>query len=197
MRDVATKVEVARQTLSIKSIEYARMMITWSILIARVVKDRIVKRGGEAIQASTNRLSEQLNSIGTVVVNSGVTDAEVTAILLRPGVTQEELLSVAASAGRASDNPSARAILRKAAADSVPLIDADDFHQFPGSGIHCWVGNVPTLVGSKDFLVRLGIDIDDCATSSGEEVFVAQGSRLLGKIQISNSSRSTARSCGR
>ena len=62
------------------------------------------------------------------------------AILPRPSVTEAELLSVAASAKRFSENPSGRAILRKANLESVPLIESDDFHEFPGGGVHAGWG---------------------------------------------------------
>jgi cation transport ATPase len=132
---------------------------------------------------------EQPGLIGTIMLDKAISpahgNAEVIAILPRPSVTEAELLSVAASAERFSETPSGRAILRKANLESVPLIESDDFHEFPGGGVHCWMGHLPTLVGSREFLVRLGIDLADCPGDPGVEIFVAQGTRVLGKIQIS------------
>ncbi len=51
---------------------------------------------------------------------------------------------------------------------------------------------MPTLVGSRDLLARLGIVIGDNGNGSCAEVYVAQGSHLLGKIQISDSVRQSA-----
>jgi len=101
-----------------------------------------------------------------------------------PGFTNEELLSAAASAEQFSKDPFSEAILLEATSLAVPLLPAEDIHHFEGRGKHCWVGNVPTLIGSREFLVRLGIEIANCPNAGCEEVYVAQGSRLLGKIQF-------------
>ena len=82
---------------------------------------------------------ERLSSIDTVVLDKTGTlthgDTEVIAIVSQPGVTEEQLLAVAASVERFSEHP---------------LI-------WPGRGIHCWVGNVPTLVGSRKFIARIAL----------------------------------------
>jgi len=77
------------------------------------------------------------------------------------GVTEEQLLSVAASAERFSEHPLGKAIVRKAVAQGVPIDEAEDVRYLPGKGMHGWVGQMPTLVGSREFLARLGISIAD------------------------------------
>ena len=139
---------------------------------------------------------ERLSSVDTVVLDKTGTltygNTEVKAIVPEPGVMEAGLLSVAASAERFSEHPLGRAIVRKAVAQDVPLLESEDFRYLPGKGIHCWVGRLPTLVGSRDFIDRLGIKVAVSENASCAEVFVAQGSRLLGKIQISDSMRRSA-----
>jgi Cd2+/Zn2+-exporting ATPase/Cu+-exporting ATPase len=139
---------------------------------------------------------ERLSSVDTVVLDKTGTltygNTEVKAIVPEPGVMEAGLLSVAASAERFSEHPLGRAIVRKAVAQDVPLLESEDFRYLPGKGIHCWVGRLPTLVGSRDFIDRLGIKVPVSENASCAEVFVAQGSRLLGKIQISDSMRRSA-----
>ncbi len=139
---------------------------------------------------------ERLSSIDTVVLDKTGTltygNTEVIAVLPREGVTADQLLSVAASAERFSEHPLGKALVRKAAEGAIPLLGADDVHYLPGNGIHCWVGHLPTLVGSRDFLSRMGLEICDTPSGSCAEVFVAQGSRLLGKIRIADSVRDSA-----
>jgi Cu+-exporting ATPase len=156
--------------------------------VGRAARRGVIVKGGLCL--------ERLSSVDTVVLDKTGTltygDTEVRAIVPEPGVSEEGLLSVAASAERFSEHPLGRAIVRKAAAREVPLLESEDIHYLPGKGIHCWVGHLPTLVGSRDFIARLGIDVLGGQSSSCAEVFVAQGSRLLGKIQISDSVRRSA-----
>ncbi len=139
---------------------------------------------------------ERLSSVDTVVLDKTGTltyaETEVTSILPATGVTEEFLLAVAASAERVSEHPLGKAIVRKAAAQGVALLEAEDFRYFPGRGIHCWVSRLPTLVGSREFVARLGIDVVGSEKTSCAEIFVAQGSRMLGKIQIADSVRLSA-----
>ena len=139
---------------------------------------------------------ERLSAVDTVVLDKTGTltygEAEVRAIVPEPGVPEDTLLTVAASAERFSEDPLGRAIVRKAEAKNLPLEEPEDFRYLPGQGIHCWVGHLPTLIGSRDFVARLGIDVIDPQSSSFAEVFIAQGSRLLGKIQISDATRRSA-----
>jgi len=74
----------------------------------------------------------------------------------------------------------------------LPMSEAEDVRYLPGKGIHCWVEQMPTQVGSRQFVERLGISITDSRNGSCAEVFVAQGRHLLGKIRISDSVRQSA-----
>jgi cation transport ATPase len=108
------------------------------------------------------------------------------------GVTAEELLRVAASAHRFAVEPFAPAIIRQAEASELTLSDPEDFRYLPSGGIHCWVRGVPTLAGSRDFLVKLGIQVGDTPPHApfDLQIFVAHGTRFLGHIQIACSRRS-------
>ena len=136
-----------------------------------------------ALRSALTRARKQRVTLASGVEEEG--KAEVIAILPCAGVTEEELLSVAASAQQLAFEPVGRAIVRRASVDGVALIEAEDFHEFAEGGIHCWVGHVPTLVGPHGLLVRLGINVDDADGGGGEEVYVAQGSRWLGRIRTS------------
>ncbi len=156
--------------------------------VGQAAKRGVIVKGGLYL--------ERLSSIDTVVLDKTGTltygDTAVLAIVPEPGVTEQMLLSVAASAERFSEHPLARAIVRKAAAENVPVLESEDFRYLPGKGIHCWVDHVPTLVGSQEFVARLGINLVPSQGASCAEVFVSRGSQLLGKIQISDTVRRSA-----
>ena len=74
---------------------------------------------------------ERLSSIDTVVLDKTGTlthgDAEVVAVLPQLGVTEEQLLSVAASAERFSEHPLGAAIVREAASGWRPFLHRKTF----------------------------------------------------------------------
>jgi Cd2+/Zn2+-exporting ATPase/Cu+-exporting ATPase len=139
---------------------------------------------------------ERLSSVDTVILDKTGTltggDTEVKAIIPEPEVTERALLSVAASAERFSEHPLGKAIVQRAVAESVPFSEAEDFQYLPGKGIRCRVGNLTTLVGSREYLASLGINVLEGQSGSHAAVVVAQGDRLLGTIQISDSVRRSA-----
>lgn len=141
---------------------------------------------------------EHLSSVDTVVLDKTGTlthgKAEVTGLHPVPGVTREELLRVAASAERFSEHPLGKAIVQQAAALHISMDPPEDFVYLPGKGIYCYVNGLPVLVGSRTFLTEKGVTITqtDNRASSNAEIFVAQGHRLLGTLEIADTLRSSA-----
>ena len=60
----------------------------------------------------------------------------VTDTLCAPGVTEEELLCVAASAEKPSEHPLAHAIVEESQARHIPLCPVSGFRSVPGGGSH-------------------------------------------------------------
>ena len=115
-------------------------------------------------------------------------DYEVTGIHPAPGFTAEDLVKVAAATQRFSEGQLGHAVLQKARSLGLVVPEPEDIHYLPG-GIHCWVGGVPTLVGSRAFVARLGIDLAEAGELAlcPEDVFVARGPRFMGRLRISQS----------
>ncbi len=115
-------------------------------------------------------------------------EPEVCALYPASDVAAEHLLLIAASAKLFSTTPSDAAIIRKARSLGLSLNPPEDLHLLAGGGIHCWLNGMPTLVGSRSVLARLGIDVSAFIHKENHdeyEIFVAQGRRLLGRIEIS------------
>ena len=115
-------------------------------------------------------------------------EPEVSALYPASDVAAEHLLLIAASAKLFSTTPPDAAISRKARSLGLSLHPPEDLHFLAGGGIHCWLNGMPTLVGSRSVLARLGIDVSSSVhkeNSDEYEIFVAQGRRLLGRIEIS------------
>ncbi|GAA2352311.1 heavy metal translocating P-type ATPase [Streptomyces cuspidosporus] len=65
-----------------------------------------------------------------------------------PGLSERELLTLAAAAEHPSEHPLARAIVAAARARSLPLPDAEDFASAPGLGVTATVGGRVVRVGA-------------------------------------------------
>ena len=148
---------------------------------------------------------EALETVDTVVVDKTGTLTEgkpaVTGLLPAAGVTEAELLTVAASLEQGSEHPLAAAIVRAAHERELSLASVTDFHATAGAGARGTLAGYSgsALAGSAAFLGEVVGDRD--AIKSLEEraaelagqtlVFVALGDKPLGLIGISDPLKKT------
>jgi len=116
----------------------------------------ILFRDGAAIQ--------QLQKVSTIVFDKTGTitkgKPEVTNII-SSGISEDELLILAASAEQGSEHPLASAIINKVKLNNLSLKNLDSFETFTGKGILGIVENKPVLVGNLNLMRENNIDIDD------------------------------------
>ncbi len=105
---------------------------------------------------------EKLGVVDTVVFDKTGTltagNAEVADIDPVPGVPPTELLRIAASAELYSEHPLARAILRKTT--GMEVHPPAEFAYHAGRGVTCLVDGRFTVVGSRAFLLEMGVPFD-------------------------------------
>jgi P-type E1-E2 ATPase len=118
----------------------------------------------------------------------------VTAVLPAPGVSADDLLEAAAIAEARSEHPFARAILKAAADQEVPLGAPDVFTYIPGQGIVCRAADDEIVVGSRALVRERGIDMsaDGSRQHQGSAIFVARHARFLGRLEVSDVVREEA-----
>ena len=96
---------------------------------------------------------ETLHTIQTVVLDKTGTLTQgkpvVTDCRPAPGVTEEELLCVAASLEKPSEHPLADAITAEAQARNIPLAPVEDFLATPGRGIRGVIQGQRLLAGNR------------------------------------------------
>jgi Cu+-exporting ATPase len=116
----------------------------------------ILFRDGAAIQ--------QLQKVSTIVFDKTGTitkgKPEVTNII-SSGISEDELLVLAASAEQGSEHPLASAIINKLELNNLNLKNLDSFETFTGKGILGIVENKSVLVGNLNLMRENNIDIDD------------------------------------
>ena len=105
------------------------------------------------------------------------------------GVTDNELIRMAASAERGSEHPLAAAIVREAAERGIDLTDATAFEASAGRGVRATVDGSTVLVGTPAFLAESGVDASaldsiDLGTATG--AWVARDGQLLGVIGLAD-----------
>ena len=149
----------------------------------------ILIRDGAALERAQSITAVILDKTGTITRGQPA----VARIELQPGVTEGELLRVAAAAERGSEHPLAEAIVRHADGLGVEPLEATAFEAVAGRGIRATVEGSATLVGTEPFLVETGVDVAPLsgtaaavAADGATPVFVARDGRLLGMLAIAD-----------
>ncbi|MBM4392415.1 MAG: heavy metal translocating P-type ATPase, partial [Deltaproteobacteria bacterium] len=106
---------------------------------------------------------ERAQRVDTVVVDKTGTltlgQPGVTAIAPLPGITEAELLALAAAAERWSEHPLGKAILREALARALDIPTTGRFEAPVGKGVQAAVGDRLVRAGTLDWLESSGIDL--------------------------------------
>ena len=140
---------------------------------------------------------ELLHKVQTVVLDKTGTvtmgQPRVTDILCAPGVTEEELLCVAASAEKPSEHPLAHAIVEESQARHIPLCPVSGFRSVPGGGIQATLSGEAVLAGNAGYLAQNGVslaameaDAHRLAEDGKTPLFFAEGGRLLGCVAVAD-----------
>jgi Cu+-exporting ATPase len=154
-------------------------------------------KGGEAL--------ERAGEIDTVIVDKTGTVTEgrpaVTDVVIRPGVTQEDMLRLVAAVERLSEHPLAAAIVRYARERGIEPAPASDFEAVsdPGRGVEGTVNDVAIVAGNQALMEAYDVDVsplsadaERMAAGAKSVVYVAEDSRLLGLIAVADPIRATS-----
>ena len=154
----------------------------------------ILMRTGEAFQGF--RLVKQivLDKTGTLTEGRPVV-REITAA----GVSEQELLAIAAAAEASSEHPLAQAVVEAAFARGVTPPGVESFEAFPGRGVIARIGGREVLVGNPRFLADRGADLTRLRTriealeAAGRTVIsIARDGVALGVVALGDTLRPDA-----
>ena len=140
---------------------------------------------------------ERFEKVDTLVVDKTGTLTEgkpkVTALKAVGGVSEAELLRLAATLERASEHPLAAAIVAAAKERDLPLGDAQDFDSPIGKGVTGTVDGKKLIIGSHRIMAEAAVDLSALASEAealrGEGatvIFVAIDGRLGGLLAIAD-----------
>lgn len=130
---------------------------------------------------------ETLHNIDTVVLDkTGTLTTGIPAVtdIIPAGVSEDELLSVAAAIEARSEHPFAKAILEKYG--NVHLMDVAEFETLPGMGVSAIIGNTRYYGGNRRLMEKLNLQVpkyeDLTATGKTPMYFAGENGKFLGVI---------------
>jgi P-type Cu+ transporter len=148
---------------------------------------------------------ETVHRVETVVLDKTGTITEgkpaLTDVVPAHGVTEADLLRLAAAVERGSEHPLATAIVEGAKARGAELLEAEHFQAVSGRGVQATVAGKEVLLGNAAFLRERGIQgVDELepetARLSAEgktAMFVAVGGKAAGVVAVADTVKPTAK----
>jgi heavy metal translocating P-type ATPase len=159
--------------------------------IGQAAREGAIVKGGRFLEVLATVDTVVLDKTGTLTYGT----PEVVAVHCASDASERELLTAAAIAERRSEHPLGKAIVRRADGLGIAAIEPETFAYAPGKGISASLGPRTILIGNRALLADHGFEPprgSNGAVDGATQVFVADGSRYLGSIAISDTLRSEA-----
>ncbi len=145
---------------------------------------------------------ERMERVDTLVIDKTGTLTEgkpkVIAVIAAAGLSEADVLRLAASVERGSEHPLAAAIVAAAAERNLATAEVGDFDAPPGKGVIGTVDGRKVALGNTNFLAELGIDAsslqsdaDGLRRDGATVVFLAADERAAGLIAIADPVKAT------
>lgn len=158
--------------------------------IGAASKKGILFKGGASIEALSSIKAIVMDKTGTITKGNFKVQEAVPAI---DGVSQSELLSLAASCELFSSHPIAASIVSAAEEQSLTVEHPSDLKEIAGHGIQAAVAGHTLLCGNRKLMEKNGIDLSGYAqTAFGTEVLIAKDDMFIGNIVISDTLKEDA-----
>jgi Cu+-exporting ATPase len=121
----------------------------------------VLIKGGEALETTHQIKTIVFDKTGTITEgNPVVTD------VITNGISENEILALAASAEKGSEHPLGEAIIREAEEKNLELKSIEEFNAIPGLGIEVKIDGKIILIGNKKLINEKNICIDVLAKDS-------------------------------
>ena len=148
----------------------------------------ILVRSAQALEVAHRVDTVVLDKTGTLT-----TGQPAVAGIYPLGVSEDDLLKLAASVEQGSEHPLGQAIVRASQARGIKLTPVDNFEAEPGKGVYAETNGGPVRIGNEAWLQASGVQLFDMPDLAGElaergqtPVFVAADKDLMGVIAVSD-----------
>jgi Cu+-exporting ATPase len=156
----------------------------------------ILIKGGETL--------EKIHKLSVVVFDKTGTltrgELAVTDIVAVAGYNEKQILAYTAALEKNSEHPLAQAILLKAQADGIAVVEVDKFTALSGMGAKALIENKLYLTGNRFFMKSEGVPIDDLDEQAAKfvregktVVYVAFEKIVLGFIALADEPKDSAK----
>ncbi|MDD3762937.1 MAG: heavy metal translocating P-type ATPase [Pseudomonadota bacterium] len=157
-------------------------------------KHGILIKNASALEESTKLNVVIFDKTGTLTMG----EPRVVKLATAPGISEEALLALAASAEQASEHPLAKAILQRA--QGLTLTQPQGFQNHDGMGARATVSGERVLLGNRKLMETENVAVAaldeqarDLQGAGRTVVHVARGSELIGLIAIADAPRPTSK----
>ena len=149
----------------------------------------VLFKGGNYLDAITQVNTVVFDKTGTLT--KGTFDVQ--SCQAQPGVTEEKLIQLAASAERNSTHPIAKAIISYAKQRDIELIATTDVTEIAGHGLQATMDGTRVLVGNTRLLTKFGIEYPDELLSIVDTIVAcAIGTKYAGYLLLSDTLKEDA-----
>lgn len=149
----------------------------------------VLIKSGEALESAHKVQTVILDKTGTITEGK----PKVTDILVEGVITQEELLTIAASAEKGSEHPLGEAIVKEAEDKNIKLKKLETFVAIPGHGIEVTIDGKKILLGNKKLMDKNNIKLIDLeeksnilATEGKTPMFISIDNQIAGIIAVAD-----------
>ncbi len=161
--------------------------------IGRAAHHGAIIKGGLYLEALSAVDTVLLDKTGTLTFGT----PQIREVVSANGFGEQQIIAVASIAECKSEHPLAKAIVARATALAIPLIEPNEFSYTPGRGVRVSYEGEEILVGSLALLVEhgmtRGLPVDRHRPDGASEVYVARAGQVLGTIRIADVLRSEAK----
>jgi P-type Cu+ transporter len=162
------------------------------------------KGAGAGVLIKSAESLERMEKVDTLVVDKTGTLTEgkprVTSVVPAAGLTEDDLLKLAASLERSSEHPLAAAVMRAAKEKNITVDEPSDFVSVTAKGVTGKVGRRQVALGNARLMADQKVDMgslaakaDELRASGATALFVAVDGRPGGIIAIADPIKSTTR----
>ena len=162
----------------------------------RGASNGILIKSAEALETAHSVNVVVMDKTGTITQGKPV----VTDLKCHSGVTEDQLLQIAASLEKLSEHPLARAIVAEAEKRGTQLLPVEQFEQIPGQGIKGSIKGLACLAGNQKLLNAEGIHDkaleplqEQVADQGKTPLFFAAAGKLIGMIAVADVVKPTSK----
>ena len=148
----------------------------------------VLIKGGEALETAYKIQTIVFDKTGTITEGK----PKVTNIITQ-GISEVEILTLAASAEKGSEHPLGEAIVKAAEEKNINLKTIEDFKAIPGHGIEVRIESSSIALGNKKLMFERGIELGELQAKSNQlaeegktPMFLALDGEIKGIVAVAD-----------